>query len=43
MSKDLDLYNKAALLAQLNEWWDAKEFPLELTQAQVVLLYKKQG
>ena len=39
--KELDLDGLMILQHLLNDWWNGKEIPIEVTQAQVVLIFKK--
>ena len=39
--KELDLDGLMLFQNLLNDWWNGKEIPIEATQAQVVLIFKK--
>ena len=39
--KELDLDGLMILQHLLNDWWNGKEIPIEVTQAQVVLIFKE--
>ena len=41
--KELDLDGLMILQHLLNDWWNGKEIPIEVTQAQVVLIVKNKG